>query len=169
MNHKDPKPGNRPPGLPGNSRFAAAGGIVGLIFITIESAAMISVYTNNPQDFFNCLEPAFLPLIGLCLLVTFLLNSGRLIFVKLFRWLAVIVTYLYAGVALLTIVQLLAYGVERALIDAVGLVVLLLLSPLLGLMWRDFKRCRWLDPKSLPHEWEIAAIHDPSSINYRGK
>jgi len=157
MNHKDPKPGNRPPGLPGNSRFAAAGGIVGLIFITIESAAMISVYTNNPQDFFNCLEPAFL------------LNSGRLIFVKLFRWLAVIVTYLYAGVALLTIVQLLAYGVERALIDAVGLVVLLLLSPLLGLMWRDFKRCRWLDPKSLPHEWEIAAIHDPSSINYRGK
>jgi hypothetical protein len=35
------------------------------------------------------------------------------------------------------------------------------------LMWRDFRRCRWLDPNSLPHEWEIAAIRDPNSINYR--
>ena len=50
---------------------------------------------------------------------------------------------------------------------AIGTIILVLVSPMLLLMWRDFRRSRWLDPDSLPSEWEIAAIRDPKSINYR--
>ncbi|MEE3501150.1 hypothetical protein [Acidiphilium acidophilum] len=48
-----------------------------------------------------------------------------------------------------------------------GMLLLALISPFIYLMHRDLKRSRWLDPKSLPHEWEIPAINDPTSISYR--
>lgn len=164
---KGERPGNRPSGIPGNARFAGGGVIIGIIFIVINLAADYSVYTNNPGDYFGSLTPVFFPMVFICVLLAFLLNTGKLIFVKLYRQLAVIVTAAYIGSILLNTGMILDYGLDRAFLAMIGAIILVLLSPVLFLMWRDFRRSRWLDPNSMPSEWEIAAIRDPNSINYR--
>ncbi|MDE1896942.1 MAG: hypothetical protein KGH91_07700, partial [Rhodospirillales bacterium] len=87
--------------------------------------------------------------------------------VKLYRKLAVGVTVAYIGSIVLNIAQIIYYKWDRPVMAAIGTIFLVLVSPMLFLMWRDFRRSRWLDPASLPSEWEIAAIRDPKSINYR--
>lgn len=169
MNHKATsasEPGDRPPGLPGNARFAAGGVIAGLIFVTINGAAAISVCTNNTPDFLTLLGPVFVPLIVCCVAVMWLVNTGKLALIKSFRILALAVTLLYGAGLIADLALVAAYGAERTAPAIMGGAALLLLSPLIILMWRDFRRCRWLDPASLPAEWETAAIHDPGSVNY---
>jgi cell division protein FtsW (lipid II flippase) len=69
--------------------------------------------------------------------------------------------------AVIFIAELAVYPFARAFGAVIGLVIFLLTAPFFLLMRRDFRRSRWLDPDSLPSEWEIAAIHDPNSINYQ--
>jgi hypothetical protein len=165
--HKNDLPGNRLSGIPSNARFAGAGIMVGLAFTVINLTANLSVYTNEAQAYFTAGAIVFFPTIFVGVLLAWLLNTGKLIFIKLSRKVALFVTTAYAGVILLDFAQALYYGIDRSLIAISAGVVLTLISPILFLMWRDFRRCRWLDPNSLPSEWETAAIRDPNSINYR--
>ena len=161
------QPGNRPPGIPGNARFASAGLAVGIIFIVINAVAAYAVFTNDSDNYFHATDKVFFALIILVPVSMFLLNTGKLIFIKLYRKLALAVSAIYALMIVLDLTQLWLYGTDRASFDIGGVILLLLLSPLQFLMWRDLRHSRWLDPTSLPEEWEIAAIHDPTSINYR--
>ncbi|MDE1896943.1 MAG: hypothetical protein KGH91_07705 [Rhodospirillales bacterium] len=164
---KSQLPGNRPYGMPGNARFAGAGVAIGIIFIVINLAANYSVYTNVPGSYFGVIEVVLIPLGVLCGLLALLLNTGKLIIIKLYRKLAMLVSVGYVGVILLNIAQIIYYKWDRPVMAVICTIILLLVSPILFLMWRDFRRSRWLDPASLPSEWEIAAIRDPKSINYR--
>jgi hypothetical protein len=96
-----------------------------------------------------------------------LLNSGKLAIIRALRALAVGITVAYAAAIAVDAVRALLYPLDQVLLSAVAGVMLVMFSPLLVLMWRDFRGSRWLDPRSLPHEWEMAAIRDPNSINYR--
>ncbi|HET6608952.1 MAG TPA: hypothetical protein VFG62_19920 [Rhodopila sp.] len=161
------QPGNRPSGIPGNARFAGAGVMSGIMFIVIALCADYSVYTNRSADYFGVFTLLFIPLVIVSVAIAWLLNTGKLAFVKLFGKLAIIVSTAYVGTILLSIFQVLYYKWDRPVMAAIGIIILVVFSPMQFLMWRDFRRCRWLDPRSLPGEWEIAAIRDPNSINYR--
>jgi hypothetical protein len=170
MNRHEPKsqmPGDRPRGVPGNARFAGAGVVSGILFIFVALCADYSVYTNNPADYFGVAAPLLFPVVIFGTAVAWLLNRGKLVFVKLFRKLAELVSAAYVATIILGIFQVLYYKWDRPLITVMGIILLVVFSPMQLLMWRDFRRCRWLDPNSLPSEWEIAAIRDPNSINYR--
>ncbi|WP_232288888.1 DUF4728 domain-containing protein [Burkholderia oklahomensis] len=85
------------------------------------------------------------------------IGKGKRRAVRLFRWLS------YAGMAALLAV--LAFGVFLAagahpvdpgfawIIFAFAVVQI----PLYFVIYRALKRVRWLDPESLPHEWESSA------------
>ncbi|WP_427978300.1 hypothetical protein [Acidocella sp.] len=139
----------------------------GILFIFVALGADYSVYTDNPADYFGVLAPLLIPVVLITTAFAWLLNTGKLVFVKLFRTLAVLVSAAYVGVILLGIFELLYYKWDRPVIAAIGLIMLVMFSPAQFLMWRDLRRCRWLDPDSLPDEWEVAAIRDPNSINYK--
>ncbi|MDE2319296.1 MAG: hypothetical protein KGK02_06315 [Rhodospirillales bacterium] len=164
---KNQLPGNRPYGMPGNARFAGGGVAIGIMFIVINLAGNYSVYTNVPGNYFGVIDIVLFPLGVLCGLLALLLNTGKLIIIKLYRKLAMLVSVGYVGAILLNVAQIVYYKWDRPVMAAIGTIILLLVSPVLFLMWRDFRRSRWLDPQSLPSEWELAAIRDPSSINYR--
>jgi len=150
--------------MPGNSRFAGVGVMFGIAFVVINIVVLVA--GDNADEYFRLGETVFFPLVAFVVLIGVLLNTGKLWFVKAFRIMAVIVTVAYAAAILVDIfVALVIAGDGFEGIFETGFLVLF--SPLIFLMWRDFRRCRWLDPNSLPHEWEIAAIRDPNSINYR--
>jgi hypothetical protein len=150
--------------MPGNSRFAGAGVMFGIILVTVNAVALAA--GSNADEFFSIGEIVIFPLVAVVVLILILLNTGKLCIIRAFRSLAVIVSVCYAVAIIVdTIAAFSNTGESGAGIIDAGL--LILISPLMFLMWRDFRRCRWLDPKSLPHEWEIAAIRDPASINYR--
>ncbi len=150
--------------MPGNSRFAGAGVMFGIILLTVNVIALGA--GSNADEFFSLGEIVLFPLVAVVVLILILLNTGKLWIVRAFRSLAVIVSVCYAvAIVVDAIAALSKMGVSGAGIIDAGL--LILISPLMFFMWRAFHRCRWLDPKSLPHEWEIAAIRDPTSINYR--
>jgi hypothetical protein len=157
------RPHARLAGLPGNARFAATGFVFGVIFIAVDIIAIIA--GENADLYFTLAEYIFLPLIILAFAVLFLLSSGRLLFVRLFRWSAIALTLAYLAAIAWDALLYLRQGLPTPVL-AGG--ILVLFSPLLMMMWRDLRRSRWLDPSSLPHEWELAALRDPKSINYRG-
>jgi hypothetical protein len=136
----------------------------GFAFVVINVVALVA--GDNADEYFRLGEITIFPLVGFITLIAWLLNTGKLWFVRAFRILAVIVTTAYAGAILVDVFVAVAIAGDGfdGIFEAGTLVFL---SPLMFLMWRDFRRCRWLDPNSLPHEWEIAAIRDPNSINYR--
>jgi hypothetical protein len=159
------RPADRPSGMPGNARFAGAGIGFGIVFIVADIAAVAA--GNDMNVYFGLAGYAFLPLIVVVVLTLALLNSGKLAIIRALRALAAGITVAYAAAIAVDALRALLYPLDEVLLSAVAGVMLVMFSPLIWLMWRDFRRSRWLDPRSLPHEWEIAAIRDPNSINYR--
>jgi hypothetical protein len=157
-------PGNRQSGIPSNARFAGAGVVFSIIFIMINTVALLS--GNNDNKYFDIAYDILFPLLFAALFPACLISTGKLIFVKALRKTAVILTIIYTGMVLWDFILIAIYPFSQVGLAATGGPFLLLFSPLQYLMWRDFRRSRWLDPTSLPHEWEIAAIRDPNSINY---
>jgi hypothetical protein len=164
--HRDSgeRPGNRLPGMPGNSRFAGAGVMFGIILVTANVVALVA--GSDADEFFRLGEIVMFPLVAVVVLIVIVLNTGKLWVVRAFRIIAIVVSAAYSVAIIVDGVAAFSSSGEAGagMIDAI---LLILISPLMFLMWRDFRRCRWLDPNSLPHEWEIAAIRDPNSINYR--
>lgn len=136
----------------------------GIVFISINIVAIAT--GNNVDQYFEWIERIFLPLLLLSLAPIFLMNTGKLVFIKAFRIIAMITSLSYGFMFILDLFLMASYPFTLFGGAVTIGVLLLLFSPLQYLMWRDFRRSRWLDPTSLPHEWEIAAIRDPSSINY---
>lgn len=138
-----------------------------LLFISVNLVANVEVYQNSPKIYFYVGKIIFLPVligfIGLGLIA----NSGKLVFIKLIRYIAIFLTLLYFFVLIIDFLQIYFLETDRVFPVIIESVILILFSPLLYFMRRDFHRSRWLDPMSLPHEWEISAIRDPNSINYR--
>jgi hypothetical protein len=158
-------PADRPAGLPGNARFAAAGLAFGIIFIVTD---IIAVFAGNDMTVYGDLATeTAVPLIVAVVLTIWLLNRGRLALIKFCRRLAVAVTVAYVAAIVVDAARVALYPLDSVLLSGVAGVLLAVFSPLQVLMWRDFRRCRWLDPRALPHEWELAAIRDPKSVNYR--
>ncbi|HQT59990.1 MULTISPECIES: hypothetical protein [unclassified Acidiphilium] len=161
------RPGNRPFGIPANARWAGVP-IPGFLAIAIAALDAWTVWRNaSPATYFHYGKIMFFPLIAAGVLMAWALNSGKLVMIRLWRVFARLVVVAYALLAVIFIAELAVYPVSRAFGAVIGLIILLLTAPFFLLMRRDFRRSRWLDPDSLPSEWEIAAIHDPNSINYQ--
>ena len=161
------RPGNRPFGIPANARWAGVP-IPGFLAIAIAALDAWTVWCNaSPATYFHYGKIMFFPLIAAGVLMAWALNSGKLVMIRLWHVFARLVVAAYAVLAVIFIAELAVYPFARAFGAVIGLVIFLLTAPFFLLMRRDFRRSRWLDPDSLPSEWEIAAIHDPNSINYQ--
>ena len=161
------RPGNRPFGIPANARWAGVP-IPGFLAIAIAALDALTVWCNStPATYFHYGKIMFFPLIAAGVLMAWALNSGKLVMIRLWHVFARLVVAAYVVLTVIFIVELAVYPFARAFGAVIGLVIFLLTAPFFLLMRRDFRRSRWLDPDSLPSEWEIAAIHDPNSINYQ--
>jgi hypothetical protein len=134
------------------------------MLVSIDIVAIVA--GDNADEYFRLSEIAMFPILLLMFLPAWLVNTGKLAFVRAFRVVAVIVSVAYAVTFIVDAVAAVS-NTDEAGAGLIAGILLLLMSPIMFFMWRDFRRCRWLDPNSLPHEWEIAAIRDPNSINYR--
>jgi len=150
--------------MPSNARFAAGGLSIGIMLVSINIVAIVA--GSNADEYFRLAEITMFPILLLMFLPVWLMNTGNLVLIRMFRVSAVCVSVAYAAVIIVDAVAAVSNTGEAGA-GLISGILLLLMSPLMFLMWRDFRRCRWLDPNSVPHEWEIAAIRDPNSINYR--
>ncbi|WP_256259832.1 hypothetical protein [Burkholderia ubonensis] len=146
------RPGNRPPGAP--RQAVIAGGAfflgVGLSFAELVEGAA-SLQTVAFDDLFM---PAWVVLAIIMLTVSIGIGSGKLWAVRMFRWLSFGAMALY-----LPLLALACYlNAGRSPIDPdlafVMFVFAVVKLPCLIIIYRAIRRLRWLDPDSLPHEWE---------------
>ncbi|WP_231716650.1 hypothetical protein [Burkholderia ubonensis] len=146
------RPGNRPPGAP---RLAViAGGAfflgVGLTFAELVegTASLKGIHYDD------MIVPAWAVLTIIMLTVSIGIGSGKLWAVRLFRRLS------FAAMALYLPLLALAFYLNagRTPIDQdlafVMFVFAVVKVPCLIIIYRAIRQLRWLDPDSLPHEWE---------------
>lgn len=118
----------------------------------LELGATATAYAES-----DALLPGWIALAGLMLAVSIGMGRGKLWAVRLFRWPSsgAIVRYLpilAAGVLLDAGSAPIDSGLAWAIL---GFAVVKL--PCLFIVYRALKQVRWLDPASLPHEWEPSA------------
>ncbi|MEE3501152.1 hypothetical protein [Acidiphilium acidophilum] len=160
------RPGNRPGGIPENARYASAA--VGVFALSTEGLLVnYLVYINKSNQLFVYGEPFIFIAVPVMMAVLYSLRSGRLFFIKLFVSFCQLTYIVYGLNWIISIFQTFYYNDIRNGLAVSNILLLVLISPFVYLMHRALKRSRWLDPKSLPHEWEIPAINDPTSISYR--
>lgn len=151
--HQTGQPENRPPRAPWSAAFASAG------FCLVAAMILIEVYLCLSDLLqFNFAGPGFLGMwVGIsAILLSFIVGIGRgkLWAVKLLRWSTYVLTALYP-VVLVYAVEMYSgtspFGKPFAWITFIFSAIQL---PLFFQIYRAFRRVRWLDPKSLPSEWE---------------
>lgn len=114
---------------------------------------------HSNRDFLNDYFLVYLLIVGGWLLtLLFVVRSGRLIGLHLFRSTAFLLTaMLLIGLAAAALV---AFGIagdgthDARLGGQFGVGAFLICTPVLWLLLRALKRVRWLDPTSAPEEWE---------------
>ena len=151
------QPGNRPRGAPREAKPAVAAWYL-LIIMTFASIAEFLPFLTGSE------HSAFLmvgwPIAGVLAITVFVgMGAGKLWAVRLFRW----STY---GAALfylpLLIAAIYAFTNDAALQQdslapdtAIMQFIISALEPIaFFVLFRAFRRVRWLDPQSLPKEWE---------------
>jgi len=135
------------------------------IGITLEIAAYFDnfgIYYQNAQWLFLGVMPVFMSTL-------ILMGQGKLLGVRLFNiesWLliAAYIPMTVAAIALaLGVVPGCKYGVEHEASLQVAFVCVIVGAVCTVLILHGLRHVRWLDPKSLPHEWEISSRSDPAS------
>lgn len=146
------RPGNRPPGAP--KQAAIAGGAfflgAGLTFVELVDSAAALMGISDDDVFL----PAWVVLAVLMLTVGIGVGSGKRWAVRFFRWLSFGAMALY--VPLLALAFYLKAGPTPVDADLawVMFAFAVVKLPCLVVIYRAFRQLRWLDPDSLPHEWE---------------
>ena len=149
-------PGNRPPGAP----QAAVSAL--MAFFVVEGFTLIELYGCLANvlgfDFSSGYLLVEIMVGATLMLITVIgMSRGKLWAVKLFRGITHAAAALYPAI--------LAYAIYldsgKTPIDPAGAWITFALSilqiPAFFVIYRAFKRVRWLDPKSLPQEWEPPA------------
>ncbi|WP_282512248.1 hypothetical protein [Burkholderia cepacia] len=146
------RPGDRPRGGPRPVIVAAVGFFLGVGFsITELILGMASAFGIDHGD---VLLPGWILISVIMMPVGVGMGAGKLWAVRLFRWLSFgamalylpllgLAFYLHAGPA--------PIDPGQAIVMFVSAVVKL---PPLFILYRAIRTVRWLDPDSLPHEWE---------------
>lgn len=120
-------------------------------------AAMLYVVFIHaqPQFFVSCLPYLIAAQCVIILPFGIVLYRGNLVVLRVFRFLCFGLEVMEAVIVIASIlcIFLSPSGMYR-IIGIVALVFSVLMSPLAFFMHRALTRVRWLDPKSLPSEWE---------------
>jgi nitrate reductase gamma subunit len=84
------------------------------------------------------------------------MGEGKLWAINFFRAMTRVATGIYLAIVVCGLYLLLYARAtsEDSVLAAVILIVAIIQLPLLFVIYRALARVRWLDPKSLPHEWE---------------
>lgn len=158
------RPGNRPPGAP-----AAVGIAAGAFFVAV-GCTFIELYSCAADlagfDFAKYALAEIAICVSLMILVGLGLRTGMLWAVQLFRWTTHIAALLCP--AAIACAVWLAVGTtprDPALIWIVAVLAIFQI-PSFIVIYRIFARVRWLDPKSLPSEWEPPTERASSGIRH---
>jgi len=151
----DERPGNRPPGAP--RQAAIAGGAfflaAGFTFAELLYGAASLAGVSQPE----VILPGWIVLAIVMLTVAIGVGQGKLWAVRLFRRLS------YGAMACYLPILALAFYLNAgaAPIDTglawVMFIFAVIKLPCFVIIYRALKQVRWLDPESLPHEWEPSA------------
>jgi hypothetical protein len=146
------RPGNRPPGAPLQAGIAGGAFFLGagLTFVElVYSAALLSGVGDGDVTF-----PAWIVLSILMLTIGIGVGSGKRWTIRLFRWLSFGAIALY--LPLLALALYLNAGptpIDTGLAWVMFAFAVVKL-PCFVILYRSLRQLRWLDPDSLPHEWE---------------
>ncbi|WP_240766776.1 hypothetical protein [Paraburkholderia flava] len=146
------RPGNRPPGAPKQAAIAGGAFFLGVGFTFVEILFATASLTGTSQP--SLILPGWIALSVIILTVSIGLGKGKLWAVQWFRRLS------YGAMACYLPILALAFYLDagptpiddgQAFMMFVFAIVKL---PSFIIIYRALKQVRWLDPASLPHEWE---------------
>lgn len=146
------QPGNRPPGAP----QVATGAF--MAFFVVEAFTLIELYGCLVNILGFGFSSGYL-LVEIPVAAAFLLgvlvglSKGKLWAVKLFRWSTHTFAIAYPAIVVCSI-YLFGKTPDGSALAWVFLGLTIVQIPALLVLYRAFARVRWLDPKSLPQEWE---------------
>jgi len=140
-----------------------------IYLIPIGTTLDIAAYFNNFGIYFYNAQWIFLGVVPVFMSTLILMGQGKLLGVRLFNaesWL-LIAAYIPMTVAVIAlalgIVPGYKSGVEYEASLQVAFVCVIAGAVCVVLILHGLRHVRWLDPKSLPHEWEISSRSDPAS------
>lgn len=148
----DERPGNRPRGAPKPAVIAGGAFFVGAGFTFTE--LLLGMASAFGIDHGDVLIPGWVCLSAIMLPVAIGMGAGKLWAVRLFRWLSFGAIVLYLPLLGLAFYL---YAGPRAIDPGLAFVMFVMaaVKPLpLFIIYRAIRTVRWLDPASLPHEWE---------------
>jgi hypothetical protein len=160
-------PQNRPRGIPQNAVITVAMSAILVLFSVITS---LSNYTVSQNEFKNFLDQAsYIIFIGPICVVFFARYSGngKISTIKLIRKLVFFDTLWMIFNILWALYLIITINLDYSFPCVGGIFLYVIMTPFLIRMYRGMRESRWLDPNSLPHEWEINALDDPTSPSYR--
>jgi hypothetical protein len=149
------QPGDRPRGAPREA--AIAGGLFCAVvaLLLAELYGVLSDLTGYDFGAFMLVEVA----IGSAMLLVIAggVGSGKLWAVRLFRWSTHVAALLYVLIFACAIYLVAGKAPVDSGLGWVVFIASLVELPLFFVIYRALNRVRWLDPKSLPSEWEAPA------------
>ncbi|WP_321952928.1 hypothetical protein [Paraburkholderia bannensis] len=146
------RPGDRPRGAP--RRAALAGGIFCAVFALLLAELYGVLSDLIGYDFGAFMLVEIVVGSAMLLLVAGGMGSGKLWAVKLFRWSTHVAALLYVLIFAGGIYLLSGKSPVDSGLGWLVLVASLIELPLFVVIYRALDQVRWLDPKSLPSEWE---------------
>ncbi|MBN3854821.1 hypothetical protein G3N59_15665 [Paraburkholderia sp. Ac-20340] len=152
---KGERPGNRPPGAPWGAAIAAGA------FFLAAGGTLVEVYSCFADFAGFPFEQYMLEEIGiaaaLMLLIGMGCRSGKLWAIRLFRWSTHAAACLFIAMAICAVWFATGTPARDPAFSFVFVLLAVLQIPAFIIVYRQFARVRWLDPKSLPFEWELPA------------
>ncbi len=164
------QPGDRQPGLPRAAVLPCAGIIFVLLVVSVSLVGDYSfIFSSEPEAFLHNVRYLYIGVPVTIVPLVYVFKSGKLWAIRLIRTLVRVANAIYGlAIVLAAVSAYLSTEDSWLYFLLVPLPALALAAPLVYLMNTKMARCRWLDPHSLPHEWELPAIHDPNDRAYRG-
>lgn len=146
------RPGDRPRGTPAQAVLAGGAFFVAAGFTFVELVYGIASLMHVGDEV--VMLPTWIVLSIVMLTVGIGVGRGKLWAVRLFRWLSFVSMALY--LPLLVLALYLNAGpipIDRGLAVVMFVSAVVKLLPFI-IIYRALRKVRWLDPDSLPHEWE---------------
>jgi hypothetical protein len=149
------RPGNRPPGAPWDAAIAAGAFFVAAGGTLVEVYACFAELAGFPFVQHMLLEIG--ETAALMLLVGLGCRSGKLWAVLLFRWSTHAAACLFVAISVCAVWSALGNPPRDPALAFVFSLLAVIQIPAFIVIYRKFARVRWLDPQSLPSEWEPPA------------
>lgn len=169
LSKSDDRPRDRPRGAPASATYHVVSAFFLGALVPDIAAMLYGAFISNFTFVVNVSVVVFVVEIAYLVPMAILTGQGKLIGVRLLN----IVGYSSIVGFFIEIVSFLALSVltfshspfpaQAGTALIVAAVFLAGGSPLVVLVWNGLRHIRWLDPKSLPHEWELSTRSDPNS------